>query len=83
MRARGAMPLTRADARAEQRGVDGVAGDDRRDVRAVAVGVFRRAELAGVELVAREEAVEVEASADDLVVAVARLEARRRPGRRP
>ena len=57
MRARGAMPLTRADARAEQRRVDGVAGDDRRDVRAVAVGVFRRAELAGVELVLREEAV--------------------------
>src|SRR5690606_755256 len=49
-----------------------VAGDDRRDMRAVAVGVARRDELVRVEIVTREKAVDVIARADDLVVARAR-----------
>jgi len=60
----------------EQGGVDRVAGDDRRDVRTVAVDILRRPDFAGIELVLSKKAVEVEASAYDLVVAVGRLEAR-------
>src|SRR5690606_2058036 len=60
------------DARAEQVRGGRVAGDDRRDVRAVAVGVARRDELVRVEIVTREKAVDVIARADDLVVARAR-----------
>src|SRR5690606_32615693 len=64
------------DAPAEQISRSRVAGRDRRDVRAVAVRVFRRHELVRIELVAREEAVDVIARADDLVAARALREAR-------
>src|SRR5690606_638852 len=66
------------DAAAEEPGGGRIAGRDRRDVRAVTVRVLRRHELVRVELVAREKAVDVEACADDLVVAGAFREARAR-----
>ena len=68
-------PADFGDPCAEDAGRDRVAGDRRCDMRAVTVGVFRRDELVLIERVTRQEAIDVIACADELVVAVIAREA--------
>ena len=68
MRARGNAVDT-IDRGSGQTGTDLVAGRRRCDVRTVSVGIARRHELIGVEIVCLAKAIGIKARADDLVVA--------------